>query len=539
MIERRGSLKRGQRTSVAVSAALVVGLVAGATGALAQDTTLRVAMGSPGAAGIAVWDDIAAQFEAANPGVDVEMNYQDDDLYQTIGLPNLLAGRNAPDVYCEWTGNPMKQRFADGYGADLSDAVTSGPLAGLLSEGSFVAASVDDQVVLMPHTADVTNVLFYNVPLLAENGVTPPTTWEELLAACDTLSAAGVIPISTGNKELWAAGNWLSHIASRVVGEEAYDATLNNGGPFSTPEWEQALGYIEELVAHDCVNASANAVDDNAGAELFFQGQAAMHPIGSWLVSWAVEAAPDLEFDFVNLPAMPEGSAGDQTSVIGVETGHMVNANSENIDLAVEFLALVNSPENVTRFIGSCCHRTQAMTSRQPMSCMRHRPSSWVVRCPRPKHSPHWTRSSLARRSGPGAPLERPVCPPAIPSWTNETAASPHALALPGAGALGVRGGCAAADGADLRLQLHRVERLRAHDVRGLRQLHACHRRCRLPVVLPARAHLHRGDPGARDGRGPWPGRPWCSRWPWALAWPGSSAPGAVAPGSGWPSSHR
>jgi raffinose/stachyose/melibiose transport system substrate-binding protein len=351
MIERRGSLKRGQRTSVAVSAALVVGLVAGATGALAQDTTLRVAMGSPGPAGIAVWEDIAAQFEAANPGVDVEMNFQDDDLYQTIGLPNLLAGRNAPDIYFEWTGNRMKQRFADGYGADLSDAVTSGPLAGLLSEGSFVAASVDDQVVLMPHTADVTNVLFYNVPLLAENGVTPPTTWEELLAACDTLSAAGVTPISTGNKDLWAAGNWLSHIASRVVGEEAYDATLNNGGPFSTPEWEQALGYIEELVAHDCVNASANAVDDNAGAELFFQGQAAMHPIGSWLVSWAVEVAPDLEFDFVNLPAMPEGSAGDQTSVIGVETGHMVNANSENIDLAVEFLALVNSPENVARFI--------------------------------------------------------------------------------------------------------------------------------------------------------------------------------------------
>ena len=76
-----------------------------------------------------------------------------------------------------------------------------------------------------------------------------------------------------------------------------------------------------------------------------------MHPIGSWLVSWAIDEAPDLDFDFVNLPAMPEGSAGDQGSVIGVETGYMVNANSPNIDLALEFLALVNSPENVQRFI--------------------------------------------------------------------------------------------------------------------------------------------------------------------------------------------
>ena len=79
----------------------------------------------------------------------------------------------------------------------------------------------------MPHTADVTNVLWYNVPLLAEHGVTPPTTWEELLAACDALIAADITPITTGNKDLWAAGNWLSHLASRVVGEEVYDATLS------------------------------------------------------------------------------------------------------------------------------------------------------------------------------------------------------------------------------------------------------------------------------------------------------------------------
>ena len=344
-------MRRGQRTLIAVSAALALGVVSSASGALAQDTTLRVAMGSPGEAGIRVWDAVAAQFEEMHPGVDVEMNYQDDDLYQTIGLPNLLSGRNAPDVYFEWTGDRMAQRYADGYGADLTEAVTSGPLAGIYNEGVFPFASVDGKVVLVPHTADVTNVIWYNTAILDEHGITPPATWEELLAACDTLDAAGVIPIGSGNKDLWAAGNWLSHIASRVVGEDVYAATLSGEGVFSTPEWEEAFGYIEELAAHNCVNESVNAVDDNAGAQLFFQGKAAMHPIGSWLVSWAIDENPDLEFDFVNLPAMPEGSAGDQDSVIAVETGHMVNPNSENIDLAIEFLALVNSPENVLAFI--------------------------------------------------------------------------------------------------------------------------------------------------------------------------------------------
>ena len=340
--------RRSALTALAASAALVV---AGNVGALAQDQVLRVAMGSPGDAGIRVWEAIATEFEASHPGVDVEMNFQDDDLYQTIGLPNLLAGRNAPDIYFEWTGARMAQRNADGYAADLTAAVTDGPLAGLFDPAVFTAASVDGKVVLVPHTADVTNVLWYNVPLLEAQGITPPTTWAELLAACDALIAADITPIATGNKDLWAAGNWLSHLVSRVVGEEAYDAALSGTGKFATPEWEQAFGYIAELRDHGCVNESANAIADNEGAALFFQGQAAMHPIGSWLVSWAIDEAPELEFDFVNLPAMPDGSAGDQGSVIGVETGYMVNAQSPNIDLAAEFLALVNSPENVQKFI--------------------------------------------------------------------------------------------------------------------------------------------------------------------------------------------
>jgi len=331
-----------------VAAALATG--AGAGSVLAQETTLRVSMGSPGEAGIAVWEAIGADFEAANPGVDVVFDFQDDDLYETIGLQNALNSANPPDVYFEWTGSRMAQRYADGFAADLTQ-YTTGPLAGIWDDAVWPAASVDGKVVLAPHTADVTNVLYYNVPLLAEQGLTPPATFEELLAACDRLVAADIIPIATGNKDLWAAGNWLAHMVSRVVGEESYDALLSGEGKFSNPEWEQAFGYVAQLREHSCVNDSANSIADDEGAALFFNGAAAMHPIGSWLVSWAVTDAPDLEFDFVNLPAMPEGSAGEQGSVIGVETGYMVNAHSASIPLAVDFLAFVNNADNVKRFV--------------------------------------------------------------------------------------------------------------------------------------------------------------------------------------------
>ncbi|MGV8851941.1 MAG: ABC transporter substrate-binding protein [Rhodoglobus sp.] len=335
--------------TLSAAALILTGCSAG--GGTSDDNVLRIAMGSPGEAQIRVWDDVAAQFEAANPDVTVEMNYQDDDLYQTIGLPNLLNGRNAPDIYFEWAGSRLEQRATDGFAADLSEAVSTGPIAGLFDDEVFTSLTVDGAVVMVPHAADVANVLWYNEDIFADAGLTPPTTWDELLATCDALDAEGIIPIASGNKDLWAAGNWLAHLASRVVGEDAYSSALSGESDFNTPEWIEAFGYVQDLADHNCVNESANAVDDNEGAQLFFQGKAAMHAIGSWLVSWAIDEAPELNFDYVNLPSMP--GEGDQDSVIGVVTGYVVNAKSSKQDLAADFLALLNNDENVQAFIGA------------------------------------------------------------------------------------------------------------------------------------------------------------------------------------------
>jgi raffinose/stachyose/melibiose transport system substrate-binding protein len=224
-------------------------------------------------------------------------------------------------------------------------------LTGVLEDDQYGAVTADGRILMVPHIADVTNVLWYNTEILDAEGLEAPTSWDELLEVCDTLAADGIVPIASGNKDLWAAGNWLAHLVSRVVGHEEYDKALSGQADFDTPEWKTAFGYVEDLAEHKCVNESVNAIDDNEGAQLFFQGKAAMHAIGSWLVSWAIDEAPDLDFDFVNLPAMP-GEA-DPDSVIGVITGYVVNAKSghDKQEKAAEFLALLSSAENTQAFI--------------------------------------------------------------------------------------------------------------------------------------------------------------------------------------------
>ena len=92
-------------------------------------------------------------------------------MYQTIGLPNLLNGRNAPDIYFEWVGNRLLQRDADGFAADLTEQVESGPLAGVLDPALYNATTVDGKILMVPHIADVSNVIWYNVDMLAEHDV--------------------------------------------------------------------------------------------------------------------------------------------------------------------------------------------------------------------------------------------------------------------------------------------------------------------------------------------------------------------------------
>ncbi len=318
------------------------------TGADSFDGTLRIAIPSPGEGIIEVWEAAGAAFEEANPDIDVEFNFQEDDLYSTIGLQNLLTGNNAPDIYFEWAGARLEDRVAEGFAADLTEA-REGDLGSYFTDGAFNGMEVDGKTVMVPGSADVTTVMWYNTDIFAEYGLEVPETWDEFLDVSATLLENGITPVGVGNKDLWPVGNWSSHIMSRVVGEDVFDQIMRQEISMDSPEVAEGLAALVELQEAGVVNDSANAIDDNEGAELFFQGVAAMHPIGSWLVSWAIETAPDLNFDYFNLPAID--GAGAQDSAIAVTTGYVVNENSDQKPAATAFLELFSSPEFTAQLV--------------------------------------------------------------------------------------------------------------------------------------------------------------------------------------------
>jgi ABC-type glycerol-3-phosphate transport system substrate-binding protein len=61
-----------------------------------------------------------------------------------------------------------------------------------------------------------------------------------------------------------------------------------------------------------------------------------MLPIGSWIVGTQKDEAPAKKMDFFNIPPI-SGGKGDQSSVIGVTVGYVINGKSSKIDKAIEF----------------------------------------------------------------------------------------------------------------------------------------------------------------------------------------------------------
>lgn len=333
---------RLRTTLLALGAALIT------TTAMAQ-TELRITHATTGGTEKEVLDRIIADFEAANPDIKVVQIPFDDDIYSDTGLITQLQGTDVPDIYFQWAGFPVARDAEAGYAADLTEALASDGwgdtfVPSVWTEGA--GTMYDGKPYMVPISLDVTNTIWFNQTIFEELGLAPPATWDEFVAVIEKLVEAGETPIVEGNNELWPFGNWASHIAAKVVPPEEYTAAFAQTGKFSTPGFEKALGYIQQLHDIGAFNVDMQGLGADPAMATFLQGAAAMHPIGSWLIGTANEMADaDFKYAEFDTPVIdPEHPLKD--SVIGTVTGFIVHAKAKNPEAAIRFLKFYTNFDN-------------------------------------------------------------------------------------------------------------------------------------------------------------------------------------------------
>jgi raffinose/stachyose/melibiose transport system substrate-binding protein len=177
--------------------------------------------------------------------------------------------------------------------------------------------------------------------------VEEPKTVEELRGIAGELRGRGIIPLSFGNRERWPAGHVFSLAASNVLGREGLDDILYGDGRWDTPEVVKAIDLMfRDFVESGYYPKSPNAITYDHANTLFYSGEAAMLPTGTWLVSEIVQAVQDFEVGFFPFPSIDSSGIAPP---VGVGAGLFVAANSKNPEGAIKFLDYLQQ-DDTTRF---------------------------------------------------------------------------------------------------------------------------------------------------------------------------------------------
>jgi raffinose/stachyose/melibiose transport system substrate-binding protein len=175
-------------------------------------------------------------------------------------------------------------------------------------------------------------IVYYNKDLVPE----VPTTVDELRQIADELKGQGKIPLAFGDQEQWPAGHMFSIAASNILGREGLDNILYGDGRWDTPEVVAAIDVMfRDFVESGYYPEGVNALTYDDTNALFYTGQAAMNPTGTWLVSAIDESVQDFEVGFFPFPSIDGSSISPPGGVGG---GFFVAKNARDPEGAITWL---------------------------------------------------------------------------------------------------------------------------------------------------------------------------------------------------------
>lgn len=308
--------------------------------------------GSPSS--LSVWaltgakeDTYQGSFDAwneANPDNEFAVEFFANDSYKEK-IRTAIGSGNAPTLVFNWAGGTLADYVANESVVDLTgkvDDVLSRSIDSIATIGE-----VDGKQYGVPNNDTQPVVLYYSTALFEEHSVTPPTTWDELMTAVETFSAAGITPISLAGQSVWPELMYIQYLTDRIGGEGVFQKVID-GEPdaWSDPAITSALEAIIELVDAGAFGNAFGSVAADAGADaaLVHTGQAAMLLQGSWVYGTFKQDAPEFVadggLDFLNFPAK-DGGTGDPANVVGNPANYWsvsADADPEVQELAIQYL---------------------------------------------------------------------------------------------------------------------------------------------------------------------------------------------------------
>jgi raffinose/stachyose/melibiose transport system substrate-binding protein len=326
--------------------AILVGLLL--LGVAQAQNTVRVLRLSGTDAFPGWFDSIAAKF-TEETGIPVVVEQLENEDFKKK-LPTLLQTDEAPHIFYSWGGGVFYEQAGSGATRDATSLMSEDFLA-TQSAAGMNAFTFDGQVMGIAHQVSQVG-FFYNKDLVAQAGVDVAAikTWDDFLAAVQTVKDAGITPIAAGGADKWPLHFYWSYLAMRVAGQEGMAAARNGEGDgFTDAAFVRAGEEFKRLIDLQPFQEGFESATYNVASGYFGDGNAAFHLMGDWDIgaqagnSASGEGLSEEQLGFFSFPAVADG-AGQATDTLGGINGFVFGADAP--DEAVQFLQYFANPEN-------------------------------------------------------------------------------------------------------------------------------------------------------------------------------------------------
>ncbi|MFC4946028.1 sugar ABC transporter substrate-binding protein [Pseudonocardia sp. GCM10023141] len=313
------------------------------------------------------FDDLKAAF-TKQTGATLDVQFQQWASAHDKFLTS-IAGKTTPDV--AEIGTTWAGEFGDiGALVDLTQQVKQAGLTDGLVAGLKEAGTLDGGLYGMPWYAGVRSVV-YRTDVFQELGITPPTTWDEMVAAAAKIKAAkpDMLPFPIAGDNEFAVYPFVWGAGGQIATEKDGKWT----SAIDSPESRKGIQFYSDLAVKNGFSTPAAATwRETDLRDAFTKGQAAMTISGSWTPKAILQAAPDLKGK-IGAFALPGPTGGLAPSVLG---GSLLSIfdGTKNPELAWELVKLMGTGDFAQKwssdssyFPGTTALMQQAAQSPDPL----------------------------------------------------------------------------------------------------------------------------------------------------------------------------
>lgn len=303
-------------------------------------------------------EEFNKKFSEKYPNITVDMAVVNANDLSTVTQTRLTANdvdvvdifgfANAAQPYMKNVDPPNWQTLIEaGYLLDLSDQpfIKNYDDATIKDAGSYNGKVYSVNLGRVSYSG-----IYYNKDMFTANNVKVPTTWPELVAACETFTKASIPCMTAGGKDGWPIFVGAYGLTGALYPDQA---ALVEGLWTGTVKWNDAKALEMwgkmKIYTQQMMESGASGIAGDAAPGRFASGAVAMFPGGTWYASAIESAQPAFQWGYIPFPG--SDNPEDNKYLFGkYDQGWAIAAKSPNQDAAIKYLTEFSDKANYQAF---------------------------------------------------------------------------------------------------------------------------------------------------------------------------------------------